>query len=67
MATALAIKTADPTAEVSGPVIDWWWDYFYSKKDVESGLSAGDPCYAPWSNPIDREAHNGTPFIEYYL
>jgi hypothetical protein len=68
IATALAIKTADPTAEVSGPVMDWWWDYFYSKLDVESGWSTG-PCYAPWSNPVDREAppHNGVPFIEYYL
>jgi hypothetical protein len=66
VATALAIKTADPTAEVSGPVMDYWWDYFYSKKDVESGWSTG-PCYEPWSNPVDREAHNGVPFIEYYL
>jgi hypothetical protein len=67
LATALAVKMADPTAEVSGPVIDYWWDYFYSKKDVESGWSAGGPCYKPWSNPVDRIAHNGIPFIEYYL
>jgi hypothetical protein len=66
--TALAIKTADPTAEVSGPVMDWWWGYFYSKKDIESGWTAGGgPCYEPWSNPVDRKAHNGIPFIEYYL
>jgi len=64
--TALAIKTADPTAEVSGPVMDFWWDYFYSKKDVEAGWGTG-PCYQPWSSPTDRTAHNGTPFIEYYL
>jgi hypothetical protein len=64
--TALAIKTADPTAQVSGPVMDYWWDYFYSKKDVESGWSTG-PCYEPWSNPVDRKAHGGAPFIEYYL
>lgn len=67
IATALAIKTADPTAQVSGPVIDWWWAYFYSKKDVESGWSSGGPCYEPWSNPVDREAHNGIPLIAYYL
>lgn len=67
IAAALAIKTADPTAEVSGPVISFWWDYFYSKKDVESGWSSGNPCYQPWSNPVDREAHNGTPLIDYYL
>ncbi|MGA9058426.1 MAG: glycoside hydrolase family 44 protein [Terriglobia bacterium] len=65
--TALAIKTADPTAQVSGPVMDYWWDYFYSKLDVESGWSSGSPCYEPWSNPVDREAHGGAPFIEYYL
>ena len=59
-------KTADPTAEVSGPVVDYWWNYFYSKKDIESGWGTG-PCYSPWSNPSDRRAHNGTPFIEYYL
>ena len=66
IATAQAIKTADPTAEVSGPVVDYWWNYFYSKKDVESGWGSG-PCYEPWSNPVDRQAHNGVPFIEYYL
>ena len=65
--TALAIKTADPTALVSGPVIDSWWAYFYSKKDIESGWSSGSPCYQPWSDPADREAHGGVPMIEYYL
>jgi hypothetical protein len=67
IATALAIKTADPTAQVSGPVMDYWWDYFYSKEDVESGWNSGSPCYGPWSNPVDRKAHGGTPFIAYYL
>ena len=66
IATAQAIKTADPTAEVSGPVVDYWWNYFYSKKDIESGWSSG-PCYQPWDNPVDRNAHGGVPFIEYYL
>ncbi|MGA9020310.1 MAG: glycoside hydrolase family 44 protein, partial [Terracidiphilus sp.] len=27
----------------------------------------GSPCYQPWSNPTDREAHSGVPMIEYYL
>ena len=68
IAHAAAIKAADPTAEVSGPVIDFWWAYFYSKKDIESGwTSGGGPCYQPWSNPIDRNAHGGVPLIEYYL
>ena len=41
LGTALAIKTADPTALVSGPVIDYWWAYFYSKKDIENGWRSG--------------------------
>jgi glycosyl hydrolase family 44 len=65
--TALAIKTADPTALVSGPVIDYWEAYFYSKKDIENGWGNGPPCYQPWSAPIDREAHGGIPMIEYYM
>ncbi len=64
--TALAIKMVDPTAQVSGPVIDFWWNYFYSKQDIENGWSTG-PCYEPWSNPADRTAHGGVPMIEYYL
>ncbi len=66
IATAQAIKAADPTAAVSGPVIDYWWAYFYSKKDIEAGWGTG-PCYQPWSSPSDRTAHGGTPMIEYYL
>ena len=46
--------------------MDYWWDYFYSKKDVENGWGTG-PCYEPWSDPVDRKAHGGIPFIEYYL
>ena len=64
--TALAIKTADPSAQVSGPIIDWWWGYFYSMQDVWNGWDAG-PCYEPWSSPGDRQAHGGVPMIEYYL
>ncbi len=66
IAVAKAVKVADPTAEVSGPVIDFWWTYFYSKKDIESGWGTG-PCYQPWQNPVDRKAHGGVPLIEYYL
>jgi hypothetical protein len=67
IATALAIKTADSTAKVNGPVVDNWWNYFYSKKDMEAGWDMPSSCYEPWDNPIDRKAHNGIPFIEYYL
>ncbi|MGA7158435.1 MAG: glycoside hydrolase family 44 protein [Acidobacteriaceae bacterium] len=64
--TALAIKTADPSALVSGPVISGWYQYFYSQEDVNDGYSQG-PCYQPWDNPLDREVHGGIPLIEYYL
>jgi len=64
--TALAIKTVDPTAKVSGPVMDFWWAYFYSMQDIRAGWGSS-PCYRPWSNPADRTAHGGVPFIEYYL
>ncbi|MGC2637133.1 MAG: glycoside hydrolase family 44 protein, partial [Acidobacteriaceae bacterium] len=65
---AAAMKAQDPTAEVSGPVDSWWWTFFYSKKDVEAGWTVGGgPCYQPWSNPVDREAHGGVPLLEYYL
>jgi hypothetical protein len=66
IATAKQIKNNDPTAEVSGPVVDNWWNYFYSKKDMENGWGTG-PCWQPWANPTDRTAHGGVPFIEYYL
>jgi hypothetical protein len=64
--TALAIKIADPSAQVSGPVIDDWWAYFYSMEDIWDGYDEG-PCYEPWGNPQDRAAHGGIPLIEYYL
>jgi len=64
--TALAIKTADPTAQVSGPIIDFWWNYFYSKQDIEAGWGTG-PCYQPWASPNDRVVHNGAAMIPYYL
>ena len=35
-------------------------------QDIWAGNSTG-PCYEPWSSPSDREAHGGTPLIEYYL
>ena len=61
---ARAIKAADPTAEVSGPVIDLWITYFYSKKDIEW-------FQAHWPNvadgPIDRNAHGNVPLMDYYL
>lgn len=67
--SAVAIKTVDPTAQVSGPIIDYWWNYFYSKKDIEQGWGSPGPngCYQPWDNPTDRTAHGGVAMIPYYL
>ncbi|MGA2349179.1 MAG: glycoside hydrolase family 44 protein [Terracidiphilus sp.] len=62
---AKAIKAADPTAEVSGPVIDYWLTYFYSKKDVAGFLWGHQPDAA--SGPTDRKAHGNLPLIDYYL
>ena len=66
ISTALAIKTIDSSAFVEGPIIDYWWNYFYSKKDIEQGWGSG-PCYQPWDNPTDRQAHGGAAMIPYYL
>jgi hypothetical protein len=62
---AKAIKSADPTAEVSGPVIDAWFTYFYSKKDLEWFFQGHLPD--PASIFIDRKAHGNVPLIDYYL
>jgi len=63
---AKAIKDNDPTAQVSGPVISYWMDFFYSKQDIETGWATG-PCYCANGNPTDRIAHGNIPLIEYYL
>jgi Glycoside hydrolase family 44 len=67
--TAVAIKTVDPTAQVSGPIIDYWWNYFYSKQDIEQGWAGQGSvhCYQPWDNPTDRQTHGGVAMIPYYL
>ena len=61
---AKAIKAADATAEVSGPVIDYWLTYFYSKKDLQW---LREHWQDATSGPIDRESHGNVPLIEYYL
>jgi uncharacterized protein (TIGR03437 family) len=60
---AEAIKTADPTALVSGPVGDNWASLWFSKKDIVSGWARGNY----WSNPADRNAHGGVAFLAWYL
>lgn len=59
---ARAVKAADPTAEVSGPVIDNWYAYFYSQKDLES-VNLGGMVY----DFSDRRSHGNFPFVTYYL
>jgi hypothetical protein len=55
VATAKAVKAADPLAQVAGPV-DWGWcAYFFSPAD--GGCSDGP----------DRQAHGDAPFAEWYL
>ena len=61
-----AIKTADSTALVSGPVISNFDEYFYSWKDMTTGWSTA-PCYCYNGNPTDRLAHGDVPLIAYYL
>jgi hypothetical protein len=57
---AAAIKAADPSAQTLGPVLWGWTAYFYSALD-------GAPGGSWWNNPLDRIAHGGTPFVEWYL
>ncbi len=62
---AAAIKQADPTALISGPVADNWSSLFFSKKDIVAGWSSPSGKY--WGNPVDRNAHGGVPFLSWYL
>jgi len=63
MASAIAIKQADSTALVSGPVADNYASIWYSKKDIVSGQAKG----AWWANPVDQNAHGGIPIMAWYL
>jgi len=62
---AEAIKQADPTALVAGPVGDNWASLWFSKKDIVAGWSSRSGNY--WSNPTDRNAHGGVPLMAWYL
>jgi uncharacterized protein (TIGR03437 family) len=62
---AQAVKSADPTALVTGPVPAGWTGYFYSRTDMQSGWSTQP--YQYWDNPTDQNAHGGVPWVEYYL
>lgn len=56
---AQAIKTADPAAQVLGPVTWGWCDLFTSAADAAVGPSCIDGA--------DRQAHGGKPFVLWYL
>jgi len=62
---AAAIKQADPTALVSGPVEDNWASLFFSKKDIVAGWNA--PVSEWFSNPVDYQAHGSVPYLAWYL
>ena len=62
---AQAVKSADPTALVTGPVPAGWLGYFYSRTDMQSGWNTAP--YQFWDNPTDQNAHGGIPWVEYYL
>jgi uncharacterized protein (TIGR03437 family) len=64
-AYAAMIKQTDPTALVTGPVAAGWSGYFYSATDFVNGWST--PPYRFYDNPIDRNAHGGTAWMDYYL
>ncbi len=64
-ATAVAVKAADPTALITGPVPSGWWGMLFSKKDLVNGWATSPYCY--YDNPVDQNAHGGVPWVAYYL
>jgi len=65
IATAKAVKTADGSALITGPVPAGWWGMLFSKTDMQSGWNTYPYCY--WDNPIDQNNHNKLPWLVYYL
>jgi len=65
LAYAQAIKQADPTALVAGPVGNNWASLWFSKLDIVAGWSTASGNY--WSNPVDRNAHGGMALLPWYL
>jgi hypothetical protein len=66
LAYSQAIKAADPTAKVAGPITSGWSDLFFSRVDMQSGWGTG-PSYVYWGNPVDRQAHGNQDFAAWYL
>lgn len=57
---ASLIKTADPEAQVFGPVLWGWTAYSYSAQDAAAGEGF-------WEEPPDRLAHEDLPLVIWYL
>jgi sugar lactone lactonase YvrE len=53
-----AIKAADAGAQLLGPDVHGWTYYWHSPYDGQR---------EDWASPDDRNAHGGTPFVEWYL
>jgi uncharacterized protein (TIGR03437 family) len=62
---AQMIKGADPSALVSGPVPSGWDGYFYSATDFVAGWATAPYVYN--DNPVDRNAHGGVAWLDWYL
>jgi uncharacterized protein (TIGR03437 family) len=65
IAWASAVKQADPTALITGPVPGGWSGMLFSRVDFNSGWSTRPYLY--WDNPVDQKAHGGVPWVPYYL
>ena len=65
LALASAVKQADPTALVTGPVPAGWGGMLFSKIDFVNGWAKSP--YQLWDNPVDQNAHGGIPWIPWYL
>lgn len=69
---AAAVKSADPSALVGGPITAGYWDLFFSKADLDAGWSSLSPTpggapWKYWNNPVDRKKHGNIDFVAYYL
>jgi uncharacterized protein (TIGR03437 family) len=62
---AQMIKAADPSALVSGPIPSGWDAYFYSATDFVHGWNTKPYLYN--DNPVDRNAHGGVAWLDWYL
>jgi hypothetical protein len=55
---AAAVKAVDAGAQLLGPDVHGWTYYWHSPYDGQR---------EDWETPDDRNAHGGTPFVEWYL